>query len=284
MADYSNRTIVALLAVALVITVVGTLVSVSKLNELGGTYTYLTGAATSTSTGQTNITITSTTSLTLANTNINFGSGRLNGSAKACAIDTNNSVLNIWSNGTTSGGNFVNDDRTGCVSFTGPTSGFLLENTGNNNVSVGYTCSGNCTRLLFTGSGLGGAISWGYTNGLDIKISAQSKRKQSGESGVVDANPSCAGGGTFYRDSGWNITNGTAYTQSSQGNLVASEQTYLPLSTQGQWLCGNYTASPLLPDNSKDAAVLDINVTIDDSAVGTGVQSSFTLTFNATSQ
>ena len=284
MADYSNRTIVALLAVALVITVVGTLVSVSKLNELGGTYTYLTGAATSTSTGQTNITITSTTSLTLANTNINFGSGRLNGSAKACAIDTNNSVLNIWSNGTTSGGNFVNDDRTGCVSFTGPTSGFLLENTGNNNVSVGYTCSGNCTRLLFTGSGLGGAISWGYTNGLDIKISAQSKRKQSGESGVTDGNPSCAGGGAFYRDSGWNITNGTAYTQSVQGIMVASEQTYLPLSTQGHWLCGNYTSSPLMPDNSKDAAVMDINVTIDDSATGTGVQSSFTLTFNATSQ
>ena len=47
MSEVSNRTIVALLAVALVITVFGTVVSVSKLNEMGERYAMLSGAATS---------------------------------------------------------------------------------------------------------------------------------------------------------------------------------------------------------------------------------------------
>ena len=293
MADYSNRAIVALLAVANVVTVVGTVVSVSKLNELGGTYSYLTGAAVDVSqTGQTNLTLTSTTSLTMANTFINFCSGRVNASCRGCAMDTNKTFVNILSNTSTYGGATVTNmssSRECCVNFCMVSEGFLIENTGNTIVSVVYTCSsangnGNCTRVGFTGSALGGLTSWGGTNGLDIKMNSNLVRKQAGETGLTDTAASCAGGGSVFRDGGWNITNSSSYSQGGPANnSVVAQGSYIPLSSLGHWLCGNFTNFPLMPDNGKDAGVLDFNVTISDDAQGTGVTSSFTLTFNATS-
>ncbi len=295
MADYSNRVIVALLAVALVVTVV----SVSKLNGLGGTYSYLTGAAVDSSqTGQTNITITATTSMTLGVQSINFGSGRVNASCNFCSMDSEARFLSGYSNGSNTGGynhwpagNY--GDRNCCVGFNLVENGFLMENTGNVNLSVGYTCTGNCTRESFIGGSVpSGGIGGG--SGLEIRISANSLRniENEGESGGQnDTSTSCVGGGSYYRDSGWNITNSSAY-QSGMTNGVhyagasnsAADNSYIALSSRGHWLCGNYTHSPLMPDNNKDAGVLDINVTINNDAPGTGVRSSFTLTFNATSQ
>ena len=284
MINYSNRTIVALVAVALLVTVVGTVVSVSTLSELGGTYTYLTGAATSTSTGLTNITITSTTSITLTNTQVNFGSGRVNATCNFCEMlsgyvmgSASSKIWSYYANGTnTSAPTFPQTafDTNCCVSFSTSTQGILIENTGNVNVSVGYTCSGNCTHTLFIGGnrapGMGGLTFAVNKNSAGIV-----------ENGVADTGTPCEGGGSYYRDSGINITNATSYTDStfSRGNY-----SFYPLSSQGHWLCGNYTHSPLMPDNLKDALVVDFNVTVPADAVGTGVQSSFTLTFNATSQ
>jgi hypothetical protein len=280
MKDNSNKTIVALLAIALVITVVGTVVSVSKLNEFGGMsnqLSSLTGAATISSTEQTNITITSATSITLANTSMNFGSGRVNSSCSICGMDSNNTVLNYWSNGTITGGG-AGESNGCCTTFNRVTAGFLIENTGNVNVSVGYTCSGNCTFDTFIGGSFGPA---GNTmNPLSFEINAQNVRKQVGETGSTDNFASCAGGGTLYRDSGWNVTNSSSYTNT----IDSSAGTNIRLSSSGHWLCGNYTNSPLDSSSLKNAAVFDVNISIPSSAPDTGVQSSFTLTFNATSQ
>ena len=77
MKDISNKTIVAMLAMAVVITVLGTFISINKLsltNDLG--FSFLTGAATSSTTGVTNLTITSQTSITNQVNSIEFGSGK----------------------------------------------------------------------------------------------------------------------------------------------------------------------------------------------------------------
>lgn len=65
MNEVSNKTIVALLAVALVVSVAGTLYSVSELNDLGGAYTLLSGAATTTGTGKAEINVTGTVGITV---------------------------------------------------------------------------------------------------------------------------------------------------------------------------------------------------------------------------
>jgi hypothetical protein len=74
MEDVSNKTIVALLAIALVITVVGTVVSVSKLGALGGKYSVLSGAAT-TGSGTTTVTLAGTAAFVLDDSSVDFGSG-----------------------------------------------------------------------------------------------------------------------------------------------------------------------------------------------------------------
>ncbi len=277
MADYSNRTIVALLAVALIITVVGTVVSVGKLNELGGTYnklTYLTGAAVDSSTGQTNITITAVTSITLANTTMSFGSGRVNASCDICVMDSNNTILNYYSNASVTGGG-VGEDRNCCVGFNRVTAGFLIENTGNQNVSIGYTCAGNCTFQSFIGGSFGPSVT--TISGVAFSVRAQATRSQYGEQGSTDISASCAGGGLLYRSAGWNVTNGTPFDTSAEGNRIK-------LSSSGHWLCGNYTVSPLDYGNTVDAGVMDINISIPANAPASGVRSSFILTFNGTSQ
>ncbi len=84
MEDVSNKTIVALLAIALVVTVVGTIVSVSKLGDMGGKYALLSGAAT-TGSGVTEMTISGTTSIVVTDSagGINFGTGYVNASCTA---------------------------------------------------------------------------------------------------------------------------------------------------------------------------------------------------------
>ena len=82
MSEISNKTIVGLLVLALVITVGSTAISVSKLQQLGGIYNFITGAP-SFSFGETNITVQSVTSLSLVGANgtvLSFGSGYVNGS------------------------------------------------------------------------------------------------------------------------------------------------------------------------------------------------------------
>ncbi len=276
MATISNKTIVLLLTLALFITVASTIFTIQKLQSFQHTFNVITGAP-SFSFGETNITISSVTSLSLASGNgtaISFGTGYVNGSCDACIMDSNGTSSNMFANGSNTS---QSNQAVCCVSFTIPTSGFLLENTGNTNLSVGYTCSGNCTF----GSYLGGTR-WPGQGGLEIKVTTNNVMVQSGEEGAIDSATSCRGGGILYRDIGWNVTNSTSYAGGAAGGIGSS--VYTPLMTIGHYLCGNSSNFPLEPDNLRDAAVIDINLTIlSDSRSNLGVRSSFRLTFNGSS-
>ena len=89
--EISNKTIVALLAVALVITIVGTGISISKLNGLNS-YSALSGAAIS-GAGTTSVQVNAVASINLFNTSLNFGTGYYNSS---CTSD----YSEVFSNGT----------------------------------------------------------------------------------------------------------------------------------------------------------------------------------------
>ncbi len=98
MADVSNRTVVALLAVALVVTVVGTVVSVSKLSSLGGEYSFLTGAATS-GTGTTSLTTDYEVGISIDDSSVSFGTGHVqvgytNASVHASGVYNSTTWLN----------------------------------------------------------------------------------------------------------------------------------------------------------------------------------------------
>ncbi len=283
----SNRSILALIAITLIISTVSTFISISKLDGLQNRYNVLTGAVTSSSSsGQTNITLAATTSITLGMELINFGSGRVNASCDYCNIDTDlHTATSYYSNGS-----IILQDTHCCIGFNtsgnSNVDGFTIENTGNVNVSVGYTCSGNCTHTLFVGGTLGSPM-----GGIELRIYPGMNGATS-ELGGFDTQQSCAGGGTLYRDSSWNATNDSSYTNPSNFSYTGGTQPIgsangaprdFVLSSRGHWLCGNNTNYPLMPDNTKDAANLAINLTIPRNAPGTGIMSSFSLTFNATS-
>ena len=275
MVESYNRVITLLLLVALAVTFLGTVVTYNSiLEKQGKSVSWLSGAATSTSTGQTNLTITSSTSITNQNFVIQFGSGNVNSTCDFCQMDTNGVSYSIY----TSLPNATGGGCCGTWNYT-QTAGFLLENTGNNNISVGYTCSGNCTHASF----IGGTLFLGM-GGLEIKVTSNSVAAQGGEAGTLDSAASCVGGGCTgaeYRGvKSWNITNSSAYG-GALDSAGYGEAYYVPLGPR-HWLCGNSTMYPLSSDNTKDAAVVDVNITIPASAPAGGVQSSFTLTFNGT--
>ncbi|MBI4981004.1 hypothetical protein HZC30_05620 [Candidatus Woesearchaeota archaeon] len=94
MEDVSNKTIVALLAIALVVTVVGTIVSVSKLGDMGGKYAVLSGAAV-TDTGTTTLNLAGSVSIQMVDNAINFGNGYYNASCTGGYSDLNTTVTSI---------------------------------------------------------------------------------------------------------------------------------------------------------------------------------------------
>ncbi len=320
MAGVSNKTIVALLAVALVVTVAGTLVSVSKLNQLSyptlrvSSYG-LTGAP-SASIGEANLTIQQIVSLSVSSggstgntTPMSFGSGAINQTCLYCFMDSNGVNGSMYVNGTNGYTGSTNPSNwgisagagnccrySGSIAFSGPgNNGFLLENSGNVNISVGYTCSGNCTYATFTGGSRAGRF-----GGLEMKVTSNSDAGQTGEEGEVDALSSCNGGSIVYGTTSWNATNfstgdgggrscnGVTATQSNVGIGRNGNCTgfpvgqYFSITREGHWLCGNATAYPLSSDALQDAAVVDINVTIAADAPASGVRSAFRLTFNGT--
>ncbi len=307
MADISNRALVLLLAVALIVTAVGTAISVTRISQLGNqVFDVITGAP-SYSFGESNITVTSITSLSLAGGNgtvINFGTGFVNASCDFCTLETNGLYTSGYSNGSNISGQSGQQQNNCCTTFNIPGTGFLIENTGNINLSVGYTCSGNCTYAQFLGGDrtnpFGSTAALRNYSGLDIKITPNSIAQQPGEEGTLDSSASCAGGDSHpYMSNGWNITNsssnnatGTCATPSGlptgAGGWLCTgtpAQTYVALSSRGHYLCGNATVYPLAPDASKDAAVLDFNITILSTSTGAGAggRSSFRITFNGTS-
>ena len=129
MNDVSNRTLIYLLMVAIVISLVGTLVSLSKLGELG-----VTGfAGASNSTGQVNLTVGDTCSIIMSGDDVNFGTGGINHSS-GCQLNTSNGYKNI----------------DGCGDgILASNYGLNFTNTGNQNISLNITV--NVTAAILFG-------------------------------------------------------------------------------------------------------------------------------------
>ena len=237
MMDLSNKTIFAILAVTLMITVTGTLVNLSRMHGLG---LGLTGAATSTDQGNATITISQQTSITNSFNDISFGSGFVNAScAGSCNMDSNGSMTE----GCCGTFNRSNDF------------GFLLENTGNINLSVNYSCAGNCTAAQFIG---------GTSPAFQIRVTDNFNAGQSGEVGAVDTQTGCSAGINGAGTSGLNIT------------------TYVSVAAVGDYICGNSTGYQLDFTNTEDAFVVDLNVSVPaDAPPATGQKIAY-FTFTAT--
>jgi len=242
--DISNKTIMTILAVALIVTVMGTLVSVSKLSSLGTTQ-LLSGAATSSASGTSYINITSATSITNDISTIDFGQGYVNSSGTNCSMVSDG---------------HVNDTGANCMGFSNVSSGFLIENTGNVNVSVNMTCSGNCTAAQFIG---------GTSPKFKFTVRPNSGRAINSEMGTLDSSASCN-----------NLFGVASYAGL---NNLWTDVTTTSIGLCGEDYAGNYTMDFT---DSQDAFVVDINVSIPVDAPATsygGAASSAVFTFSAVS-
>lgn len=250
----SNTTITILLVIALALTLTGSFLSLSTLAPFKNAYLSLTGAATTSASGTSTLTISSSTSITNNVASIAFGSGYTN--ASGCADD----LCKMDSNGQ------HNQSGRCCVGFTNVTSGFLLENTGNINISVNYSCDGSCTAAEFIG---------GTAPNFSMRVFSTFLSNQSGGA-AADTTASCTG--FFDRIfNGWNISAGGLITANTP------EGRYIEIgSNQNRTLCGNTSHFALNFADSSDEAVIDINVSIPADAP-TGAQKTATFTFNAIS-
>ena len=216
--EVSNKIIVALLLATMAVSLAGTLVSLNKIGKLGFS---ITGMAVNTSTGVAQLYVGTLTELTNQYPTIDWGSGFVNGSFTNCTMDSEGNLI-------------------GCIAFTAQTSGFLLENTGNTDMSVNYSSTKNATDFIN-----------GTNPSFQLKVSPNSVEQQSGETSTLDTTASC----------------GNVWTPS----------TYTEVTTGGSYLCGNATTYPLESEGDRDAAVVDIKVRVpEDSPVG---QKTVTITF-----
>ena len=108
MTDISNKTLAALLIVAIAIGFVGLL---SFKPTTTGAYD---------ETGTARVNITEQVSIILDTTSLDFGDGWVNKSAASCSINSSTGEI----------------ESSNCVGFSAPPTGFILRNDGNTNVSV----------------------------------------------------------------------------------------------------------------------------------------------------
>ena len=176
----SHNTLMILLVVAIVVTVVSTVINLRWFETVPGSL--ITGQAVNTTTGTSTLTIQSQTSIMNRVSAVAFGSGYINSTnacSAGCTIDT---ITGIYSG-----------NETCCALFNNVTAGFLLENIGNENVTLNMTCSGSCTAATFIGSGTNPVFQFKTDNLSD-------STNKTGDS-VTDTSGSCnSGGGYNYSD------------------------------------------------------------------------------------
>jgi len=141
MGDISNKTLVALLVVAIAISLIGTWVSVSRISSIP---VRVTGFQASQQ-GITWLEVPQITEITLCVDLVNFSSGYINTSNPNCDFCTINTTCNQSVTSCNLAGtkdNFTNcygagtKDTTCCINFTIPSSGFVIENTGTTRINV----------------------------------------------------------------------------------------------------------------------------------------------------
>ncbi len=248
MKSISNKTIMGILTFALFITIIGTGVSIFRLGGLGDVQ--ITGAATNDTTGTATLTVSSQTEITLQVTSLAFGSGYVNTTGAGCSECVMDTITGFYAG-----------NESCCSNFNNVTAGFLIENTGNENVSVNFTCSGTCTAA-------------GFINGTSPVFQFRMSNSSDGYNGTVD--------GTKTNNSGDGIADSSYSCSSGSGGWNYSEWTDVAEATFD--LCGSNSTTEyyLASDSSRDAAVLDIKLSIPDNAL-TGSAKTATITFAAAS-
>ena len=245
MVHLSNKSIVYLLAIALVLTLASMVLNISKLGTLGN---MITGAATNTSVGTATLTVTSQTAVTLRVSSIAFGSGYVNITNAACGSGCSTSTMS----GHTSG------NATCCNQFNNVTAGFFVENTGNENVTINFTCSGSCTAASFV-NGTNPTFDFIIVNSSDGASTGKTSNN-SGDS-TTDTTSSCSSG-----SGGWNYSSWTAMAASTFD------------------LCGSNGSTEYYfgAQPTRNAMIMDVRVTIPRDAI-TGSAKTATVTFSAAS-
>lgn len=134
MQDVSNKTILSLLIVALVVMVVGTVISLNKMNI--GKYSTLSGAAT-TGTGTASLNVEAGAGISITDATASFGSGYVTPGHTSATVYTNGTFNGSWTNTSTTAANQ------------------FIEVVNNGNVNVNLTVSSNETsaETWFCGAG-----------------------------------------------------------------------------------------------------------------------------------
>jgi len=132
MADFSNKTLAFVLVAALTVSLIGTLLSLNKLNQITGGVT---------GTGNASLYLNSTASIRFAVATVDWGTGSVNSSGSTCLLDTA---------GTT----------TGCTGFSAVSQPLVIENNGDTNLSVQLTSNASGTQFI----GSGATFQWKVTN------------------------------------------------------------------------------------------------------------------------
>lgn len=208
MDEISNRSLAVLLVVAIVVSIGGTFMSLSKLNQ-APTAIYIdsgspTGYATNPS-GNTTVTITTSSELTFTVGTIAFGSGF-----------TNTSALN-YCNITSRTADPTTQHYEYCTNFNDINTPLVLENTGNTNFSIHLLS--NTSAADFIGGGMGGGPLFQY------RLEPQSTDTGRGGSDD-DGAASCEGG---WRDQESYVDVNTS-TTGSQGTLICGSGSDWPFS------------------------------------------------------
>jgi hypothetical protein len=145
--EFTNKTLALLLVVTLVLSMSGTLLSLSRLESFNRSEGVVSGRAGS-DIGNVTLQINNTASLIFTVKAVNFGSGSVNSSSGALNCSLNSMGLVAPYN---------------CVGFTAVTQGLVLENDGNQNLSV--ELASNVNNITFIGGTQGGGsrFDWNVT-------------------------------------------------------------------------------------------------------------------------
>ncbi len=163
--DMSNKSLALILVVAIVVSLGGTIISLNKLSQLG-----ITGLA-PTDTGTANLTISSQIHINFDVNNVNFGSGYIDGGVGTCVLDTN--------------GTSNSSPDNNCAGFTLNPSPFLINNTGNQDVSLELRSSYVASN--YTG-GTGAEFQWWLDDGPGESATVCDSENPTGFNGWSDVN------------------------------------------------------------------------------------------------
>jgi len=164
--ELSNKTLIYLVSISIIVTLIGTMINLTKLGQVQ----YLTGLPVG---GAVNITVNTTASINLTQGVINWGSGQVSQGFVNATLDTNNdsayAVRGSWS-------------ATGIRPF-------ILQNVGNVPVNVSINSTTNATAYIGgsgpafryfvqNAAGNGSACESGLANQTDFNPSGNASQKQ----------------------------------------------------------------------------------------------------------